>query len=394
MTYPLVSALSAYPEQAQGAGSCRAFAALTCIMEVGIMFGWLSLIFTSVNSQDSGAISATMLDKSRCATDVPGEGCENSTMWGLWTLASKTNARESSIMYNATYMYHASGTRVAVMDPPASTESLPSYSTLISSQFMPLQFPVKDSKVEANIYAQAMEEVKSKSINYLRGNLALEDDQELGHVDQTLINKQHDRAIAFNAWLTRNGLQCQPASNPCSQINNQATISLNTKAITAAKQVAGPVHEAHVTVCVIVSVNQTWVKNHDQSLQHEDSEIQWHGNWPPEVATEVMTLGDFYQAHQALPHTSVYLDNIPKQHAKIKGKHICLELWINKESWEAQVDLDLGLQKGKVKKELPWEIVTVPNVGTMPNGRVPSWNQKIMFNYSLPNVWWFNKLAK
>ncbi|KAF8515063.1 hypothetical protein JB92DRAFT_2916080 [Gautieria morchelliformis] len=40
-------------------------------------------------------------------------------------------------MYNAAYMYHVSGTGVAGTgtDPPPSAESLPSYSTLVSSHF-------------------------------------------------------------------------------------------------------------------------------------------------------------------------------------------------------------------------------------------------------------------
>ncbi|KAF8513199.1 kinase-like domain-containing protein [Gautieria morchelliformis] len=78
--------------------------------------------------------------------------------------------------------------------------------------------------------------------------------------------------------------------------------------------------------------------------------LQWHGNRPPEEATEVMALGEFYQSHQVLPHANVYLDNIPKQHNKIKGKCVCLKLWINEEGWEAWIDHDLSLHKGMGKK--------------------------------------------
>ncbi|KAF8519423.1 hypothetical protein JB92DRAFT_3112377 [Gautieria morchelliformis] len=58
--------------------------------------------------------------------------------------------------------------------------------------------------------------------------------------------------MAFNARLSRNGSQPHPASNPLSQVNNQPTISLTTKSITAAKQAAGPAREAHLTVCINV----------------------------------------------------------------------------------------------------------------------------------------------
>ncbi|KAF8519431.1 hypothetical protein JB92DRAFT_3112393 [Gautieria morchelliformis] len=100
--------------------------------------------------------------------------------------------------------------------------------------------------------------------------------------------------MAFNARLSRNGSQPHPASNPLSQVNNQPTISLTTKSITAAKQAAGLAREAHLMVCinvrtrgkissafgstvraypesvtmaeihadVIASVNRTWVKTH------------------------------------------------------------------------------------------------------------------------------------
>ncbi|KAF8525671.1 hypothetical protein JB92DRAFT_2875634, partial [Gautieria morchelliformis] len=77
-------------------------------------------------------------------------------------------------------------------------------------------------------------------------------DQELGRVYQILIDKHHDRAMAFNAQLSRNGSQPHPAPNPLSQVNNQPTISLTTESITTAKQVAGLACEAHLTVCIDV----------------------------------------------------------------------------------------------------------------------------------------------
>ncbi|KAF8513198.1 hypothetical protein JB92DRAFT_3166905 [Gautieria morchelliformis] len=101
------------------------------------------------------------------------------------------------------------------------------------------------------------------------------------------------------ARLSQNGSQPHPASHPLSQVNNQPTISLTTESITAAKQAAGLAREAHLMVCinvrtrgkissafgstvqaypelvtmaeihadVIASVNRTWVKTHDYSLQ-------------------------------------------------------------------------------------------------------------------------------
>ncbi|KAF8508556.1 hypothetical protein JB92DRAFT_2832320 [Gautieria morchelliformis] len=123
----------------------------------------------------------------------------------------------------------------------------------------------------------------------LRVASAFAEDQELGRVDQILIDKHHDCVMAFNARLSRNGSQPHPASNPLSQVNNQPTISLTTESITAAKQAAGPAREAHLTISsafgstvraypesvtmaeihadVIASVNRTWVKTHDYSLQ-------------------------------------------------------------------------------------------------------------------------------
>ncbi|KAF8582856.1 hypothetical protein K439DRAFT_123870 [Ramaria rubella] len=63
----------------------------------------------------------------------------------------------------------------------------------------------------------------------------------------------------------------------------------------------------------------------------EDTELRWHGNRPPEDNTALMSIGEFFQMHYALPHAS-YFNNVLKQYAKIKGKHICLELWISEDS--------------------------------------------------------------
>ncbi|KAF8510166.1 hypothetical protein JB92DRAFT_3144465 [Gautieria morchelliformis] len=81
---------------------------------------------------------------------------------------------------------------------------------------------------------------------------------------------------------------------------------------------------AEIHADVIASVNRTWVKTHDYSLQREDSELRWHGNRPPEEATEVMALGEFYQAHQVLPHANQCLPGQCTKTTQQNQRQTCL----------------------------------------------------------------------
>ncbi|KAF8579543.1 hypothetical protein K439DRAFT_1620476 [Ramaria rubella] len=195
--------------------------------------------------------------------------------------------------------------------------------------------------------------------------------REKGVIEQMLTDKAQERSNVFNA-----------PTNPLSHINNQPMISMTSDAILQAKQAVGSSRDTIIMVCMDVHykgkispafgatmrsmsesvsmtelhadavsfVNKYWEKTHDQTLMREDTELRWHSNRPPENNMELMSIGEFFQAHHSLPHASVYFDNIPKQYGKIKGRHICLELWISKERFDARMDTDPGQKKRKEKR--------------------------------------------
>ncbi|KAF8511093.1 hypothetical protein JB92DRAFT_3144212 [Gautieria morchelliformis] len=173
------------------------------------------IVFTNISFPTSIiplTMSASAPDNSRCATDVPGEGCGE-------IFSRKTAAGLCARCHHLT--------------------------------------KITDDALEHGRFAQILQcgdcELTFKNITGVCcGACKKLKDQELGHVDQILIDKHHDRVMAFNAQLSRNGSQPLPASNPLSQVNNQLTISLTTESITAAKQAAGPACEAHLTVCIDV----------------------------------------------------------------------------------------------------------------------------------------------
>ncbi|KAF8589723.1 hypothetical protein K439DRAFT_1612523 [Ramaria rubella] len=159
---------------------------------------------------------------------------------------------------------------------------------------------------------------------------------------------------------------------------------MNTDAILQAKQAVGPSRDSSIMVCMdvrykgkispafgattrsmsksvsmtelhanaVLFVNKYWEKTHDQTLMREDTELRWHGNQPPKDKTELMSIGKFFKAHSSLPHASVYFENVTKQYGKIKGKHICLELWISEECFDSRTNADAG--KKKRKANCPW----------------------------------------
>ncbi|KAF8591799.1 hypothetical protein K439DRAFT_1611067 [Ramaria rubella] len=200
---------------------------------------------------------------------------------------------------------------------------------------------------------------------------------EKGVIDQTLADKLQERSNAFNAHITRDGaLPRSPAINLLSHINNQPTISMNTDAILQAKQAVGPSHDSIIMGKIsptfgattrsmsesvsmtelhadaVSSVNKYWEKTHDQTLMREDTELRWHGNRPLQNKTELMSISEFFEVHSSLPHASVYFENVPKHHGKIKGKRICLELWISEDHFDSCTDADAG--KKKIKAQRSW----------------------------------------
>ncbi|KAF8573104.1 hypothetical protein K439DRAFT_1625310 [Ramaria rubella] len=132
---------------------------------------------------------------------------------------------------------------------------------------------------------------------------------------------------------------------------------MNMDAILQAKQAVGPSRDSSIMIHVrvklhanaVLFVNKYWENTHDQTLMREDTELRWHGNQPPKDKTELMSIGEFFKAHSSLPHASVYFENVPKQYGKIKGKHICLELWISEECFDSCTNADAGKKKRKAK---------------------------------------------
>lgn len=60
------------------------------------------------------------------------------------------------------------------------------------------------------------------------------------------------------------------------------------------------------------------------------TDLCWHGNQTPAMDNwELMTAGQFFKSHVHLPQSDIYLDNMPKHHAGVKGNQICLEFCIN-----------------------------------------------------------------
>ncbi|KAF8587456.1 hypothetical protein K439DRAFT_1614377 [Ramaria rubella] len=116
----------------------------------------------------------------------------------------------------------------------------------------------------------------------------------------------------------------------CMDVRHKGKIASAFGATTRSMAESVSITELHADA--VSFVNKYWEKMHDQSLMQEDTELRWHGNQPPEDNTDLMSIGEFFQMHYALPHASIYFDNVPKQYAKIKGKHICLELWISEDS--------------------------------------------------------------
>ncbi|KAF8573695.1 hypothetical protein K439DRAFT_1624887 [Ramaria rubella] len=214
--------------------------------------------------------------------------------------------------------------------------------------------------------------------------------REKGVIEQMLTDKAQERSNAFNAHISRDGaLPRTPATNPLSHINNQPTISMTSDAILQAKQAVGSSHDTIIMVCMDVHykgkispafgattrsmsesvsmtelhadaisfVNKYWEKTHDQTLMREDTELRWHSNWPPENNMELMSIGEFFQVHHSLPHASVYFDNVPKQYGKIKGRHICLELWISEDSMLAQILIQGERREKKNAPAMIWKRV-------------------------------------
>ncbi|KAF8583633.1 hypothetical protein K439DRAFT_1617341 [Ramaria rubella] len=153
--------------------------------------------------------------------------------------------------------------------------------------------------------------------------------QEKSQVGKTVTDKVQEQSNAFNARITCDGAQPRsPARNPLTQINLQPTIPLNSEVIFYAKQASGASREAIVTVCMDVCHKGKIASAFGattRSMAESVSITELH-------ADAVSFVNKYWEKMHDQSLMCIYFNNVPKQYAKIKGKCICLELWISEDS--------------------------------------------------------------